>query len=169
MFGDIPMIGITEQACHLGIFYVWDHNFLTNKELSDLIACGDKADYNHYLTGYKECPNIIMASQKLLMANAVYPTIDRLVITSQSGVPVDTETSYTDTIYTTNVAEESLRSGSVNPYQVGWNIRSASANGAWGSFVLINSSGGMINRALAGVTKSANSAKLVIFTGRVVS
>lgn len=119
------------------------------------------------LVNYQHVNNILMASQKLLMANAVYPRIDRLVISPDTSNPVDTESSYS-AIYTTSLAEEFARSGNSNPYQVAWNITNPAANGTWGSFILIDANGAMINRALAGVTKTAGTAKLVQFTGSVV-
>lgn len=113
--------------------------------------------------------NLLMASQKLLMANAVYPNIDRLIITNQTGLPSDSETSYSGTIYEADSVDEFTRSGNVNPYTVGWNILSDDANGSWGSFVLVTAAGAMINRALAGVTKTSGTGKLVVFTGSVTN
>jgi hypothetical protein len=112
--------------------------------------------------------NLLMASQKLLMAQAVFPNVDHLVITNQTTDPVDTETATGGTtIYSTVSTEEYMRSGNVNPYQVGFNIITDSANGTWGSFCLVTAAGVLINRALAGVTKTAGQGKLVLFTGTV--
>lgn len=113
--------------------------------------------------------NILMASQKLAMAGQVYPKIERLVITSQTTSPSDTETAYSGTIYTSVDADEYYRTGNTNPYQVVWNIASAAANGAWGSYICIDALGQMINRALTGgVTKSPGSNIIVEFTGSVI-
>ena len=157
-----------ENCRHIGLFEVYDHNQLSNEQLLDIMMGPGFANSKH-LKNRRLCRNILMASQKLSMANAVYPTIDRLAITNQTGLPADTETSYSGTIYTTNASEEFTRSGNVNPYTVGWNILTDSANGTWGSFVLITQSGAMINRALAGITKFSGTAKLVMFTGSVTS
>jgi hypothetical protein len=55
----------------------------------------------------------------------------------------------------------------IDPYQVGWNILSDDANGTWGSFVLVDAGGRMINRALAGISKTSGVGKIVYFTGTV--
>lgn len=157
---------IDEGIKHTGIFHVWDNPLSPEETRAVWEAHGLDGLFNR-LTGYQRRHNILMAAQKLIMANAVYPRIDKLVITSQTASPNDAETSYTGTIYQTTAADEVLRSGNSNPYQVGWNITASGANGTWGSFVLVDGTGTMINRALAGVTKAANSAKLVIFTGSV--
>lgn len=159
---------MNEIAEHLGTFHAWDHPRLSNEQLKDLFTWGDR-HLNRWLWNYKRCPNILMATQKLAMANAVYPSIDRLVITSQTATPQDNETSYSGTIYTTVAADEFTRSGNANPYTVGWNILDDDANGSWGSFILVTEAGAMINRALAGVSKTTGTAKLIIFTGSVTS
>jgi hypothetical protein len=156
-----------EVIRHTGIFHAWDNPGFDNDELRRMWERGGMKELCVRLRNYERRKNILMASQKLLMANAVYPNIDRLAITSQTSTPTDAETSYSGTLYTTQAAEEFTRSGNVNPYTVGWNILSDSANGTWGSFILITNSGAMINRALAGVTKASGTAKLVIFTGSV--
>lgn len=112
--------------------------------------------------------NLLMASQKLKMAQAVYPNIDRLVITSQTTAPADNETAYTGVIYTSTPADEFSRNDNQNPAIIQWNITAEAANGPWGSFILIDSTGNMINRALAGITKASNTNKIIQFTGRVV-
>lgn len=149
-----------------GIFDVFDHDNLTNEQLLDIITWGGLHRSRH-LRGYQRVYNTVMATQKLLASNAVWPNIDKLVITNQTGTPSDSETSYIGTIYTTLTTDEFIRSANVNPYQVGWNITASGANGNWGSFITITSSGTMINRALAGVAKQAGTGKLVLFTGSV--
>lgn len=171
-----------EAARHRGIFHTWDNLHYSTEELRDVFDYWQKkpgrdpgtfspTELEMILDGlcnYQKCPNIIMATQKLRMANAVYPNIDRLVITSQTSSPSDTETSYSGEIYTSVASDEFYRSGNANPYQVGFNILNDAANGNWGSFILITSTGEMINRALSGVTKSAGTSKLVMFTGSVL-
>lgn len=119
------------------------------------------------LPNTQEIRNIIMDAYKLAAVTAVYGQIDRLAITSQTSTPSSSETSYSGALYTTAVADEYYRSGLTNPYRVGWQIRDASANGTWGSMILITSTGSMINRALAGVTKTAGVVKIVDFQGSV--
>lgn len=158
---------MNELLRHTGIFRIWDNPGWSTELLREWISRGFAP---HEIPGLGEpvvVKNLLMASQKLLMATAVYPTIDRLIITSQTGLPVDSETSYSGTLYETSPGEEITRSGNVNPYTVGWSIQDDAANGSWGSFVLVTSTGAMINRALAGVTKTSGTAKLVMFTGEV--
>ena len=160
---------MNEQHRHVGIFHCFDNPWLGNDDLNAIMAEFGLAGFEKYLKNYQRRPNILMATQKLAMANAVYPNIDHLVITSQTTTPQDNETSYSGTIYTTGASEEFTRSGNVNPYTVGWNILSDSANGTWGSFVLATQAGAMINRALAGISKTSGTAKLIVFTGTVTS
>lgn len=159
---------MNEAIRHIGIFHAWDNPGYSTDELRRWMANGKDFRDLPDLLNYQQARNLLMASQKLIMANMVYPTIDRLVITSQTGVPSDNETSYSGLIYTAGSTEEFTRTGGVNPYTVGWNINSPSANGTWGSFVLINSDGQMLNRAIAGVTKNSNTSKLIVFTGSVI-
>lgn len=158
---------MNESLRHKGVFHCWDNPGYNNADLREMFAEKGILTLAKELPGYQRVNNILMASQKLLMANSVYPNIDKLVITNQTSVPSDNESSYSGTIYTTVASEEFTRSGNVNPYTVGWNILTDAANGSWGSFILITQAGAMINRALAGVTKNAGTAKLVIFTGSV--
>lgn len=157
-----------EHAKHIGVFNVWDNPGYDSDEIKTIIQKYGLDGLSRKMKAYLPIHNLLMASAKLDMANLVYPSIDKLVITSQTTTPVDSETSYSGTIYTTVAADEYYRSGNGNPYQVGWNIQSNSANGNWGSFVLITSTGTMINRAIANVTKTSGTAKLVLFTGTVV-
>lgn len=150
-----------EAPKYNGVFGVWTYPIgLTEDELKEWRR-HDRVILDSCAT------NILMATQKALMAAAVYPNIDRLVITTQTSTPQDNETSYSGTIYTTTASDEFSRSGGGNPYTVAWNITSNTANGSWGSFVLIDSAGNMINRALAGVSKSSGQGKIIQFTGRV--
>lgn len=161
---------MNETPKHIGRFDVFGYDINPNFDVNEL---GYWVDYDFdKLPGFSKlatCHNLLMAPQKLAMANAVYPSIATLVITNQTTSPVDTETAPGGaTIYTTLPADEYLRSADGNPYQVGWNIISDSANGTWGSFCLLNGSGQLINRALAGITKNAGQGRLVLFTGSVV-
>lgn len=158
---------MNENATHTGVFHVFDNPGYSTDELRALFAELGLDGFMRHLPGYERRQNLLMSAQKLAMANAVYPTIDSLVLTSQTSIPVDSETSYSGTIYTANISQEFTRSGNVNPYILGWNITSESANGPWGSFITLNSNGVMINRALAGVTKKSGATKLVMFTGTV--
>lgn len=158
---------MNEQLIHTGYFHCWDNHEYSTEDLRQIVKRGINLSALKGLGNYHLKKNILMADQKLLMANAVYPGIDKLVITSQTATPADNETGYSGTIYTTVAGDEFTRSGNVNPYTVGWNILSDSANGNWGSFILITNTGAMINRALAGVSKTSGTAKLVIFTGTV--
>ena len=160
---------MNETIKHTGIFHVYDHPGYDTEVLRDWLNQGLSPLLLPGVDNYQRRPNIIMAAQKLLMANAVYPTITSLAITSQTSTPTDSETEYTGLIYQAGVSQEFTRSGNTNPYTVGWNILSDDANGTWGSFILLNETGAMINRALAGVSKSSGTAKLVIFTGSVIS
>jgi hypothetical protein len=155
---------MTEQPTHQGVFRVYDTVDRTITYLRMLMSEGYKP--LSLATLAAECPNLLMASQKLLMANAVYPRIDRLIITNQTGTPVDTETTYNGVIYTATSNVEFFRAPG-NPYRVAWAIPANVANGNWGSFVLVDEAGAMINRALAGITKAAGTAKIVEFEGRV--
>lgn len=159
---------LTERAEYVGIFEIYDNPGYE----TDYLRCWCR-DGNDILdlpgvSLERTDKNIIMAAQKLLMANAVYPRIDRLVITSQTATPVDSETSYSGTIYTSVLADEFSRSNEGNPYQVQWNITSDSANGTWSSLILITAGGEMINRALTSMTKISGTTKIVQFTGSVV-
>jgi hypothetical protein len=157
-----------EHASHTGTFRIYDNPGYSLKQLRQWLSEGRPLDA---LIGFRSPivkKNLLMASQKLAMANAVYPAIDRLIITSQTAPPVDSETSYTGVIYEAGASEEAQRTPG-NPYQVMWSIVSSDANGNWGSFVLVDAAGNMINRALAGVTKQANTGKIVTFTGSVTS
>lgn len=158
---------MNEALRHIGIFHTWDNPGYSTDELRRWMANGKDFRDLPDLLNYQQAKNLLMASQKLLMANSVYPNIATLAITSQTSIPSDDETSYTGLIYTAGQAQEFTRSGRVNPYTVGWNINSTMANGNWGSFILLDSNGQMINRALAGVTKTSNTSKLVVFTGSV--
>jgi hypothetical protein len=155
-----------ERAKHIGIFRMWDvpgevdsralwYSYHHNIDLAEVL--GDPTIRQ----------NLLMANQKLAMAAAVYPNIDRLVITSQITAPNDSETSYSGALYTTTSVDEFFRSGISNPYRISWKITSSTANGPWGSLILIDASGNMINRALAGTSKLAGVTKIVDFTGRV--
>jgi hypothetical protein len=158
---------MNETAQFIGTFDCWDNPGYDADYLRRWMEAGKPLGELPGISGNGPVFNLLMASQKLLMANAVYPGIDRLVISGDTSLPIDSETSYT-AAYTTGEAEEFYRSGNGNPYQVAWNITSSSANGTWGSFILVDAGGAMINRALAGVTKTAGTAKLVQFTGSVV-
>lgn len=168
------MDNVIQTARHVGIFNAYDHPGYTTEELRRWVKSG-----RHYLdlpaiTHIKKCPNTLTSTVKLMMSNAVYPYINKLVLTSKATVPVDTETGYDQEDYIAEFGEASefLRSPNQNPYTVGWNISTNNANGLWGSFLLFGDFSGdkkMINRALAGVTKQAGQAKLVVFTGSVVS
>lgn len=162
------MSSIVEIPKHQGVFTVFDHPGYSTEWLKHWTEMGNPIEKINGLKICKVATNLIMASQKLLMAQAVYPNIDRLVITNQTTTPADTETSYSGTIYTTVAGDEFFRSDETNPYQVAWSITTDSANGNWGSFVLITSTGAMINRALAGVTKLSGTGKIVQFTGSVI-
>lgn len=159
-----------ETARHTGVFTVFDNTGYTTEELRVILRAGVNPYGLAYLTRADQRPNILMAAMKQAMARAVYPLIDGLVLTSQTATPVDTETTWAGQIYATVASDEVTRGADGdNPYQVGWNIISDAANGTWGSFVLRTSAGVMINRALAGVTKTSGAAKLVIFNGSVTS
>lgn len=158
-----------ETLQHKGVFHAFDNPGYSNEELREVFRAAGIDGLRDILPNYERRFNLLMASQKLIMANSVYPKIDALVITSQTGTPVDTESSYSGVMYTTNLAEEFTRSGNTNPYIVGWNVINDAANGVWGSFILVTSTGAMINRALAGITKVTGTAKLVLFTGTVTS
>lgn len=158
---------MNESLQHIGIFHTWDNPGYSTAELRRWMANGRDFRDLPDLLNHQQAKNLLMAAQKLVMANAVYPTIASLAITSQTSTPQDNETAYTGLIYRATETEEFTRTGRVNPYTVGWNINSATANGTWGSFILLNSDGQMINRALAGVTKTSNTSKLVVFTGSV--
>lgn len=162
------MLDLTENIRWEGIFLVYENPCYTTEELKEWRASGREVSELPFIKPIGRRKNLLMASQKLLMAQAVFPNIDSLVITSQTSSPADTETTYSGTIYTASSTEEYYRSTSSNPAQIGWNITSESANGTWGSFILITSTGAMINRALAGsVTKSSGSNLVVDFTGTV--
>lgn len=111
--------------------------------------------------------NVIMDTFKLAAVTAVYGQIDKLRITNQTTTPASSETSSSGTIYTTVAPDEYYRSAVANPYRVGWQIRDSAANGTWGSLILLDAVGNMINRALAGVTKTAGVIKIVDFQGSV--
>ncbi len=153
-----------ESLSWTGIFDCWDHH-LTDSQVRDLMT-RQGWEKSRWLENHQPRKNLLMAVHKLAMANLIFPTIDHLVITADQTSPRDTETTYT-AFYETSDSEETFRTGNTNPYQIAWNVSSASANGTWGSFILVDEYGAMINRALALVTKSANTRKLVQFTGRV--
>jgi len=159
-----------EIAKHAGIFHVWD--VVPGWDMSHLRDWLARGNAFYSIPGIgAPCvvKNILMATQKTAMANAVYPTIDHLVITSQTNPPSDSETGYTGVLYETDSSIEINRSEEGNPFVVGWKIPVDDANGTWGSFILVNSDGDMINRALAGVTKTSGQEKWVVFTGSVTS
>lgn len=159
---------LIEKINWQGIFTVYLNPGYTTQELRQWRESGYETVDLPGIEALGQRKNILMSAQKLLMAQAVFPNIDQLVITSQSSTPADTETTYSGTIYTTVDADEYYRSTGGNPAQIGWNITSESANGTWGSFILITSTGSMINRALAGsVTKNSGSNLVVDFTGTV--
>ena len=156
-----------ETPRYKGIFTVYDNPWYKTEELELWVRHGKRFEDLPGISILEQMSNILMASQKLAMANAVFPNIDKLVITNQTSTPVDSETSYSGTIYTSVPSDEFYRSANANPYRMGWNITASGANGTWGSFVLITPNGTMINRALAGVTKDAGTAKIVDFQGSV--
>lgn len=156
-----------ESVLWNGVFSVYTNPGYSTEELNELTRAGIPFTQIDGLELIETRPNLLMAAQKLAMANQVFPAIDKLVITSQSTPPVDTETSYSGTIYTTVAADEFGRSGNGNPYTVSWNLGPSTANGTWGSFILINSDGAMINRALANIVKATGSRKIVHFEGSV--
>ena len=160
---------MNSQVDYKGVFDVYENTMnLSSDELRQYMAEGvDIVKIpGTCLVGPK--PNVLMQAQKIKMAQAVYPAIDRLIITNQTSTPSDTETGYTGAIYTSVETDEFYRSGpSQNPYQIAWNINADSANGAWGSFVLVDAFGSMINRALAGITKNSSTSILVQFSGLV--
>jgi hypothetical protein len=158
------MKAMNEALIWTGLFDCWDHN-LTNSQLRDLMT-RPRWEKSRWLSNHEPRKNLLMAVHKLAMANLIFPTIDHLVITADTTAPRDTESTYT-AFYETSPSEVTLEALNTNPAQMAWNIQSASANGTWGSFILVNEYGEMINRALALVTKSANTRKLVQFTGRV--
>lgn len=160
---------MNEFGKHIGIFHIWDNPGYTTDQIREWLARGHALESLQGLGQPQVVKNILMASQKLAMSNAVYPNIDHLVITSQTGIPSDSETSYSGVLYETDLSEEFTRSGNENPFIVGWNVLDDGANGSWGSFILVDSGGNMINRALAGVTKTSGTGKLVVFTGTVTS
>lgn len=155
-----------EKPQYIGVFTVFDSTEIPTEELQEWCIDRPLAEYPG-LKMVSAHQNILMASQKTLMANAVYPNISKLVITSQTTTPQDNETSYSGLIYQTVAADEFSRSGGGNPYNIAWNITSNSANGVWGSFILVTSGGSMINRALAGVSKSSGQGRIVQFSGSV--
>lgn len=158
-----------EAVRHIGLFEVYHNAKHSEDTLRSWLADGRRLQDLDGLILEAQCKNLLMSAQKLLMAQSVYPNIDKLVITSQTAAPSDDETSYSGTIYTTVAADELARSLSTeNPYTVQWNLTTESANGVWGSFVLITSGGVMINRALAGITKLSGQSKIITFTGSVV-
>ena len=158
---------MNEIAQYKGTFAAFDNYEYSTEEIREILRRGIPLWTLKGLVNAQVKKNVLMASQKLAMATAVYSTIDRLVITNQTSIPSDAETSYTGAIYTSLPGDETSRSEANNPYTVSWNIVSDTANGSWGSFVLINSTGAMINRALAGITKISGTAKLIMFTGSV--
>lgn len=119
------------------------------------------------LPNLQRIENVVMDSYRLKAVEAVYHQIDRLVITTQTTQPSSAETEYTGTKYTTVATDIYYRSGISNPYRIGFQVRDPAANGSWGSFVLIDSNGVMINRALANTSKTAGAAKIVDFQGTV--
>ena len=159
---------MNENAQYVGIFSVFTNKHYTTEALRQWCESGRRIEDLVGVELVDISRNILMADRKQAMANAVYPNIDRLVITSQTSTPEDTETGYSGTMYTTVTADEFSRSASGNPYTVQWNITTDTANGNWGSFILIDSGGSMINRALAGVTKASGTSKIVQFTGSVI-
>lgn len=166
----VMMAAMDIIANHAGVFTVFDNTGYSTEELRAILRAGVDPHALAYLSQAEERKNILMAPMKALMARSVYPLIAKLVLTTQTATPVDTETAWSGTIYQTVASDEVTRdSDDSNPYRVGWNIASDGANGNWGSFVLATEGGAIINRALAGVTKTAGAAKLVIFQGRVTS
>jgi hypothetical protein len=150
-----------------GVFHVLDNPGYETRELSQWVEKGNLLTALPGLRLAKICPNSIMAYWKREAAEAVFSKIDHLKITNQTALPTDTEETYSGLIYSTKPTEEYFRSGNENPYQVGWNILSDDANGTWGSFVLVDAGGRMINRALAGISKTSGVGKIVYFTGTV--
>lgn len=155
-----------ELAKHSGHFIVAEHNIQDESRLKNWLKQGVPLRRIPGIRSVRIVKNTLMATRKLAMVNAVYPLIDRLVITANTAIPVDTESAYTS-FYTTGALEEFYRAPG-NPYQIAWNISNAAANGNWGSFVLIDAAGAMINRALAGITKASGTTKLILFEGSVI-
>lgn len=124
-------------------------------------------DLPYRLPNLQKVYNVVMDTYRLEAVEAVYHQIDKLVITTQTSQPSSSETSYSGTKYTTIATDIYYRSGITNPYRIGFQIRDAAANGSWGSFVLIDQNGVMINRALANTSKAAGAAKIVDFQGTV--
>jgi len=145
----------------VGLFSVWTHT-MTPDEAREWYLTKRLGVPHH------EARNTLMATFKERMSQAVYPLIERLVITNQTSTPVDNETSFDGVIYQTSTADEFSRSGPTNPFVVAWNIPPTVANGAWGSFVTIDAAGNLINRALAGYVKRSGESVIVEFTGRIV-
>lgn len=159
---------LIEQVRFVGRFDVWDHPGYSTEFLRRYME--ENLEGLFTLPGMKASKpvfNVVMAAQKQIAGEYVYSTIDHLVITDQTDTPADNETDWTGTIYTTSTAEEYYRSAGGNPYQVGWNITSSSANGTWGSFVCVTSTGAVINRSLAGTSKASGEGKIVMFSGSV--
>ncbi len=161
---------MNEILQHVGMFEIWDGvPGWDTARIRAWLARGNPFERIPGISQPQVAKNLLMASQKLAMANAVYPTIDHLVITSQTTLPSDSETSYSGVIYEADASLEITRSEDGNPYKVGWNIQDDLANGIWGSFILVKADGSMINRALAGITKISGQSKWVVFTGLVTS
>ena len=155
-----------KETCQaFGFFDIFTNPGIATDELREMAKNGQ--DIIAILKNHCRRYNTVMAEPKRQMANLIFGDIASLVITNQTSTPVSTETSYSGTIYTAGAADEYIRTGAVNPYQVGWNIFDSDANGPWGSFVLVGNTGLMINRAIAGVTKASGESKLVLFTGTV--
>lgn len=153
-----------------GIFQFFDHPGYKTEELKFWL---DKYGSLFNLPGLeidKTKNNTVMDSYKLKAANSVYPLTDHLMINNDTSTPSPTETTYSPSsvIYSTSPTEEYTRSGNINPFTVGWNITSETANGPWGSVLLVDASNQVICRALAGVTKTSGKGKLVFFTGKVL-
>lgn len=158
-----------ERLSYMGLFQAYTHQLgpSTLKNALSLIKQGWQPEEVGLKT-VKLTTNTLMADFKRQMAALVFPKIDRLVITNQTSTPQDNEAVYSGVIYSAGPDEELSRSvGEVNPFSVAWNITSNDANGNWGSFILIDGGGNMINRALAGITKTANQNIVVEFTGSV--
>lgn len=159
--------GTIEKSKSKGVFSVYEVDDECNlEELKSWMQSGHSIESFPGTQFIRSDRNILMSSLKLAALNTIYGSADHLVITNQTSTPVESETSYSGTIYSTVENDEFFRSLSTNPIRIAWIIGPSSGIGTWGSYILVDSANTMINRALTGgVTKSNGQTLIVEFQG----